>query len=141
MRLSTVSVQDAMPVRRFEVADLADTVVIAGPNGVGKTRLIDAVVNALRSPGAGGPVVQAGVVATNQDERDAWGKTELDLTNPEDAQRLTQMLQVGRRRRKWTSSLINFESDRSIQQLQPLQWAWDMPDPDEESVGWDLTYG
>ena len=130
-----------MPVRRFEVVDLADTVVIAGPNGVGKTRLIEAIVNALRSPGAGGSVVQAGVVATNKDERDVWGKAELDLTNPEDAQRLTQMLQVGRRRRNWTSSLVNFESDRSIQQLQPLQWAWDMPDPDEESVGWDLTYG
>jgi predicted ATP-binding protein involved in virulence len=99
MRLSAISVQDAMPVRRFEVADLADTVVIAGPNGVGKTRLIDAVVNALRSPGAGGPVVQAEVISTNQAEQDAWGKAELDLTNPEDARRLTQMLQVGRKRR------------------------------------------
>jgi len=141
MRLSAISAQDAMPVRRFEVADLADTVMIAGPNGVGKTRLIDAVVNALRSPGAGGSVVQAEVVSTNQAEQDAWGKAELDLTNPEGARRLTQMLQVGRKRTKWTSSLVNFESDRSIQQLQPLQWAWDMPDPDEESMGWDVTYG
>ncbi|HEY4810354.1 MAG TPA: AAA family ATPase [Solirubrobacteraceae bacterium] len=115
--------------------------MIAGPNGVGKTRLIDAVVNALRSPGAGGSVVQAEVVSTNQAEQDAWGKAELDLTNPEGARRLTQMLQVGRKRTKWTSSLVNFESDRSIQQLQPLQWAWDMPDPDEESMGWDVTYG
>lgn len=136
-----ISVRDAMPVRRFEVSDLADTVVIAGPNGVGKTRLIEAIVEALRNPGAGGSVVQAGVVATNNDEREAWGKAELDLTNPEDTQRLAQTLQVGRRRRKWTSSLVNFESDRSIRQLQPLQWAWDMPDPDEEAVGWDLTYG
>src|ERR1700733_720758 len=141
MRLSAISAQDAMPVRRFEGADLADTVMIAGPNGVGKTRLIDAVVNALRSPGAGGSVVQAEVVSTNQAEQDAWGKAELDLTNPEGARRLTQMLQVGRKRTKWTSSLVNFESDRSIQQLQPLQWAWDMPDPDEESMGWDVTYG
>jgi ABC-type lipoprotein export system ATPase subunit len=141
MRLSAISIQDAMPVRRFEVADLADTVVIAGPNGVGKTRLIDAVVNALRSPGSAGPVVQARVVSTTQTERDAWGKAELDLTDPDDARLLTQTLQVGRKRRKWTSSLVNFESDRSIQQLQPLQWAWDMPDPDEESIGWDLTYG
>jgi predicted ATPase len=130
-----------MPVRRFEVEGLADIVVIAGPNGVGKTRLIGAVVNALRNPGAGGPVLQAHVVATNPDELAAWGKTELDLTAAEDAQRLTQTLQVGRRRRKWTSSLVNFESDRSIQQLQPLQWTWDMPDPDEEAVGWDSTYG
>jgi len=130
-----------MPVRRFEVGDLADVVVIAGPNGVGKTRLIEAIVNKLRSPGGGGPVVKASVSATNQGERESWGKSHLDLTDPEDAQRLTQSLQVGRLRRKWTSSLVNFESDRSIRQLQPLQWSWDMPNPDEESVSWDLTSG
>jgi RecA/RadA recombinase len=141
MRLSSISIQDAMPVKRFEVADLADTVVIAGPNGIGKTRLIAAVVAALRSPGGGGPVSRVTVVATNPTELADWGKSELDVTDPGDAQHLTQTLQVGRRRRKWTSSLVNFESDRSIQQLRPLEWTWDMPDPDEEDVGWDSTYG
>lgn len=141
MRLTHIAVRDAMPVRRFEVDDLADVVVLAGPNGVGKTRLIEAIVNSLRNPGAGGAVTNSHVAATNNDEQDAWGKAALDIAIPDDAQRLTQTLQVGRRRRKWTSSLINFESDRSIRQLQPLQWSWDMPDPNEESISWDLTYG
>jgi ABC-type multidrug transport system ATPase subunit len=141
MRLMHIAVRDVMPVRQFEVGELADVVVLAGPNGVGKTRLIEAIVGSLRNPGSGGSVTSAEVEATNKDERDAWGKTTLDLTVPEDAQQLTQTLQVGRRRRKWTSSLVNFESDRSIRQLQPLQWSWDMPDPDEETISWDQTYG
>lgn len=141
VRLSSIAVQDALPVHRFEVDNLADVVVIAGPNGVGKTRLLDAIVSRLRNPAAGGPVVRASVSATNETERTAWGKPDLDLADAEDATRLTQILQVGRRRRKWSSSLINFESDRSIRQLQPLQWSWDMADPEEENMSWDTTFG
>lgn len=128
-------------MRRFEVGDLADVVVIAGPNGVGKTRLLEAIVGRLRNPAAGGPVLRASVGATTEEERTSWGKDSLELADPEDAARLTETLQVGRRRRRWTSSLVNFESDRSIRQLQPLEWAWDMQDPEEESVGWDSTFG
>jgi ABC-type cobalamin/Fe3+-siderophores transport system ATPase subunit len=141
MRLTSIEVKDALPVRLFQANDLADVVVLAGPNGVGKTRLLDAIVNHLRSPGGGEITVQAKVSATVGSEQEAWGKLELDLTDPEDAARLAQTLQVGRRRRKWSSSLVNFESDRSIRNLQPLQWTWDMEDPEEEDISWDLTFG
>lgn len=141
MKLKTISVTDAFPVRRFAVDDLADVVVLAGPNGVGKTRLLTAIVSHLRSPGAGGEV-RAVVSATSDQEREDWGKTDLDLSDPNDAQLLVQTLQVGRRRRKWTSSLVNFESDRSIRNLQPLQWSWEnMQDPEEEEISWDIPFG
>src|SRR6478609_7641438 len=142
MKLSSIAIRDVFPVRRFEVDDLADIVVLAGPNGVGKTRLLNSIVNRLRTPVAemgGGVHVQ--VTATIDKEREQWGKETLDLAVEGDAGLLAQTLQVGRRRRKWTSSLVNFESDRSIRNLQPLAWAWDMPDLDEEDISWDLTFG
>jgi ABC-type lipoprotein export system ATPase subunit len=142
MKLSSVNITDGLPVRRFEASDLADVVVLAGPNGVGKTRLLETIVGQLRSPGGMGAGVQAVIGATCEEERQAWGKNDLVLSEPPDAQRLTQTLHVGRRRRKWSSSLVNFESDRSIRNLQPLQWSWEnMEDPEDEEVSWDLPFG
>jgi predicted ATPase len=140
VRLESVVVKDTPPVRLFEAQELADVVVIAGPNGAGKTRLIGAIVDNLRSGGVG-PHFNARVVATSEVEREAWGKAELELGDPDDAAKLIQTLQINRRRRNWSSSLLNFESDRSIANLQPLTFSWDMVDPEEEQMSWDLTFG
>lgn len=142
MKLDSVSIKDALPIRRFDVVDLEDVVVLAGPNGIGKTRLLEAITNRLRAPVGGiGSGVEGVVSATSEKEREAWGKDQLDLSAEPDADLLRQTLQVGRRRRKWSSSLINFESDRSIRNLKPLQWSWDLQDLDEEDINWDLTFG
>lgn len=42
---------------------------------------------------------------------------------------------------KWQSSILQFESDRSIQRLQPYAFNWDVGDPWEEDIGWDQTFG
>lgn len=138
VRLESVALHDVLPVRRFAVAGLADVVVLAGPNGVGKTRLLASIVDHLRGQRADGG---ATVHSTTETETTSWGKVELDLAVPEDAVLLRQTLQADRRRKNWSSSLLNFESDRTIQNLQPLVSSWDMGDPDEEAVGWDITFG
>jgi len=140
MRFKSLSVRQAPPVHFFAIDELADVVVIAGPNGVGKTRLLNRITNHLRAGGPD-PLVVGVVAATSQDEVSAWGKHELDLANGDDLNLLRTMFQASRRRKNWSSSLINFESDRTIQNLQPLAFSWDMPDPDEEAVSWDLTFG
>ena len=140
MRLESVSVRDTPPVDLFEVDELADVVVLAGPNGVGKTRLLNRIVTHLRG-GSNDPAVRITVAATTPSETDAWGQDSLDLTLATDLEKLRATLQASRRRQNWSSSLVNFESDRSIQNLQPLAFSWDMEDPDEESVSWDLTFG
>lgn len=139
MRLKNLAMRDVPPVRRFEVEDLSDVVVIAGPNGVGKTRLMQSVLERLRSAGPQ-PAITGSIAATCAEERDQWGKAELDMSVPEDLQRLNSTLSAGRRRRNWQSSLVNFESDRRVQNLQPYPFTFDMPDPSEEQVGWEMTF-
>lgn len=140
MRLTSITVNDSPPVTRFSVADLADVVVIAGPNGVGKTRLLQRIMQLLRGE-AGSADALAIIEATGDDERTSWGKEVLNLALPDDAELYRATLQANRRRRNLKSSVIQFESDRTIQKLQPFTFAWDIPDPSDEEVGWDTGFG
>ena len=72
-----------MPVRRFAVSNLSDVVVLAGPNGVGKTRLIAAMLAAFRNPGS--PTVRFVIDATSNSEKETWQATSLDTSKPADA--------------------------------------------------------
>jgi predicted ATPase len=140
MRLSSISATNVPPVKLFEVGGLADTVVLAGRNGVGKTRLVQAIIQALRNPRAGAPV-RFVVEATCPAERQAWKKDALSSDAPDDMRLLTLTLQGKRRRAKWRSSLLQFESDRSIQRVKPYAFSWNVGDPWEEDISWDQTFG
>jgi ABC-type cobalamin/Fe3+-siderophores transport system ATPase subunit len=140
MRLESLAVDNALPVRHFAVADLSDLVVIAGPNGVGKTRLVQFVLDRLRSPSAQ-PDLRGTLTATCDEERAQWGKESLELGAQEDMQRLNGTLATAqRRRRNWKSSLVNFESDRTPQNLVPFPFSFDITDPTEENIGWDVPF-
>ena len=127
------------PVSRFDVDGLADVVVIAGANGVGKTRLVERLIQSFRSPAVGSVVLN--IEASSPAEVAAWRKDTISTDNPEDIALLRRTLTNARKRTNWTSSVIQFESDRSIQQIRPFTWTWELPDPWEENYGWDGTLG
>jgi energy-coupling factor transporter ATP-binding protein EcfA2 len=133
-------VKDVLPVKRFEVDTLTDVIVLAGANGVGKTRLMQALVSAFQGPSPKN-AVQFHVQATSPEERADWGKTCLDTSSQQDCQLLVKSLQKNRQRTRWRSSVLHFESDRTIQQIAPYSFSWDIADPWEESIGWNLTFG
>lgn len=139
MRVTSMAVSDAPPVRRFDVSGLADVVVIAGPNGVGKTRLMQRIVQVLRGDGSS-PAASIVVEATSPSEEEAWGRRVLNLSDGTDLGLYRATVQTNRRRRNWRSSVLQFESDRSIQNVQALQFSWDMPDPLEEDLSWDMGF-
>lgn len=139
MRIEEICIQDVAPVRLFSASGLADVVVLAGPNGVGKTRLIDGLVRFFRSP-TSLRNIRLIIHETCEREVTAWGKAALDTNDPTDAGKLMELLQQKRRRSSWQSSVVQFESDRSIQQVQPYTFSWDYSDPFEEDTGWDLTF-
>jgi len=140
MRIRDLSIRNALPVQYFSVENLADVVVIAGPNGVGKTRLLERLVNHLRNLNPD-PNVEGVIEATAPEERAPWGKSTLDLASPSDMALFRTTLTQSRRRQQWRSSLVNFESDRTVTTIQPLQFSWDMVDPNEEQIGWETTFG
>jgi predicted ATPase len=140
LRITSIEASGVAPIQRFNIDRLSDVVVLAGPNGVGKSRFVDALLAKLQSPTAH-PNIRLVLEATNATERTDWKKTSLDTAVGEDANALTRTLQKGRNRRQWTSSVIHFESDRSIQALNPFQFSWDVLDPWNESVGWNTTFG
>jgi ABC-type cobalamin/Fe3+-siderophores transport system ATPase subunit len=141
MRLQEIRVENALPVRLFAVTDLSDVVVVAGPNGVGKTRLLDRIVAYLRGASPSSDI-HGSIVATSPEEVTAWGeRSSLDLSSDGDMALFRAMLQANRQRHHWRSSLINFDSDRSIQALQAYQPSFDILDPYEELVPWEATFG
>ena len=139
MRIASITVADVPPVKRFEVKGLSDLVVIAGPNGVGKTRLVSSLLAHLRNPGK--QQVSFEIEATDDTERSAWGKTLLNTTNADDAKKMHGMLQQNRSRRNYKNSVLYYESNRAIQNVNPLTFQWEFADPYEEQIGWDLSFG
>ena len=146
MRIKRISATDIPPVETFIADDLKDLVVIAGPNGVGKTRLIDGILNYFRTSQPnirGGHITNPSFIieATDRSEGETWGQQELDTTNLQHAATLADFLRQNRRRRNFRNSVLYYESNRTIQQVNSIQFQFDLPDPWEEVISWDLALG
>jgi ABC-type cobalamin/Fe3+-siderophores transport system ATPase subunit len=59
MRLAAITVANIAGLERVEISGLSDVVVFAGPNGVGKTRLIHALIQFFRNPRPGGAMSES----------------------------------------------------------------------------------
>ncbi len=138
MRLTSIKAQNIKPIEVFDASGLTDVVVLAGPNGVGKSRLIGSILAHLRK--LSGTDVALQIEATTPGEEKVWGKKAIDTANPADRQLLKKLLQQNQRRRKFESGVLNFDSDRSIQNVQPYAFSWDAADPWDEQIGWDTTW-
>ncbi|MCC5668322.1 ATP-binding protein [Nostoc sp. CHAB 5784] len=139
MKLNLIYAKDIPPVKQFFVDKLSNVVVIAGPNGVGKTRLIQGLLQAFQSNGSY-LNIRLIIEATAKSESEQWGKDFLDTSIAEDSQKLAITLQQNRSRTRWVSSVIQFESNRTIQQIQPYSFTWDIIDPWEELIGWNYSF-
>lgn len=139
MNITSITVKDVPPVNFFQVDSLANVVVLAGPNGVGKTRLVQAVLAHLQNVQSQSNISVV-IEPTCKEEREAWGQDRLSTTVAEEAQKFKSTLQSNRSLRNWKGSIINFDSDRTIQKIKPYAFTWDMQDPYEEQIGWDTTF-
>lgn len=136
MRIRDLHAIDIPPVASFDASSLSDIVVLAGVNGVGKTRLVTSLISYFQSFSGNCRII---IDATSQDERDAWQKSTLETSEPADVQLLQTTLRQNRRRRHFRSGILYYESNRSIQNVQPLTFAFDFPDPWEEQIGWKMS--
>ena len=139
MRLTSVRLKQVAGLGLIEVDDLSDIVVFAGPNGVGKTRIMRELIQFFQNPH---PNVATKIIveATNEREKQSWGKNFLDTSVQSDSELLRQSLQRNQKRNSYNSTVLNFDSDRAITQIQPFTFSWDFLNPYEEEVGWNLSY-
>jgi len=141
MKLLNIRVENQPPLKLFDVSGLSSVVVIAGPNGVGKTRLLNAVLQALRDPrSASARRSRIAVSATHDAEREAWSAEQLDTDDRVQADKLASMLQRQQKRGHWQSNVLHFDSSRQFAQVSGFQWQWNFPDPSDEVMGWDLAF-
>ncbi len=139
MRIASFELVDVGPLKRIIVRDMADIVVFAGPNGVGKTHISSALIAFAKNPGTS-PHVHLTIEATCDDERSRWGKSTLDPRNGNDAGLLRTTLQRNQKRNQYKSSFLNFDSDRTIRNVSQYAFGWDIGDPLSEELNWNMAF-
>jgi hypothetical protein len=113
---------------------------MAGPNGVGKTRTLSALLQRFQKPRKDNGV-RVRLTATSTFERDQWGGLEcLDTSDPKHTDVLERFLRRPHKRGELRGGVLNFDASRSFEAIQPYAWSWDFQDPFEESIDWSQTY-
>lgn len=139
MRLRSFHIKNQGAIKYVEATNLSDVVVFAGPNGVGKTTINNAFLQLARACNPNNDLWME-IEATDEDERTRWKKNILNTKIQNDANLLRQTLQRSQRRNRYSSSFLNFDSDRAIRNVQNLNFSWDLGNPFSEDLGWDIGF-
>jgi AAA15 family ATPase/GTPase len=137
VRIKELHLHDWTVIREAHFSDLGDFVVIAGPNGVGKTKIKDAIVHIFQNSGSPPPGSTVVLTATNDSERSAWGDSEVTLPK----QSFWAFASRNNKRLKSTSRLIQIDSNRVVESINFQQLTFQaIGDPEEEEVGYSYGY-
>ena len=140
MKVVRYAVHSYPPISHFEITNLTDAVVLAGPNGVGKTTLLRGLLEVFQNPSFHSQV-SVTVQATSPDEVSLWnGFSSLDSRDPAQQSILRGFLQRNQKRGQLRSGVLNFDSTRAFEQIQPYNWSWSFIDPFEEDIGWSASF-
>ena len=140
MKIKSMKILGVPPIDYFEANNLSNVVFIAGPNGIGKTRLIQAILNYLKKPSPH-PNYAFEIEATSKDEVEAWGGSRiLSLSDAGDVRTFLSTLQRNSTRRNFKSGVLYYESNRQITNIKPVPYTWEINDPYEEQVGWEYSF-
>lgn len=137
MRIKELRLNNWEVIRQADLLELSDFVVIAGPNGVGKTKIKNAIVHIFQNggnPPAGSSVI---LEATNQQEANGWGRSEFSL--PQNS--FWSFIATNTKRLKTKSQLIQIDSNRSVENIQFQQLTFNqIGDPENEEVGYGYGF-
>ncbi len=135
MKIKAINAVDIEPIKKLSISDMGNVVIIAGANGSGKTRLKEAIKNTFQNPNA--PQIALTIESTRPEEEEKIGKT-LDIVKGTPSTQLQQHMDSRVRGGSYTSTVIQIDSDRSVQpvKFQPLNLS--TPDPDD--VEMDYRY-
>ena len=130
MRIKSFKITDFKPIKNIEMGSLGDIVIIAGANGAGKTRLKQAIVQTLQ----GNPIMDMTIEATRKEEEEPkyFNGTSIEVKKGQQNQVLKNYINSRKYGAgKYVGSLVQIDSNRSIQSISYNQVNWLGGDPDD----------
>lgn len=130
MRIESMGLIDYKPIKNLSLSKLGSTVVIAGANGSGKSRLKLAIVQTLQ----GSPQMDMTIIATRDEEREEKYFNGDKLEIKKGVQNPVLKNYINSRKYgagKYVGSLVQIDANRSVQTLQYAQVNWLGGDPDD----------
>ena len=131
MRIKSFKLTNHKPITNLEINELGDIVIIAGANGSGKTRLKQAIVTTLQ----GNPLVSMTLEATRKEEESSkyFGGPEINVVKGQKNHILTNYINSRKYGSgRYVGSLVQIDSNRSIQTLKYNEVNWLGGDPDDK---------
>lgn len=135
MKILSIEINDFNPIKHLRLDNLGSTVIIAGANGSGKTRLKQAIVQTLQ----GQPVIDMTIGATRKEEREEKYFNGNSITVNKGIP--NQVLNNYINSRKYLSSgfvgsLVQIDSSRDVVTLKytPVNWLGGDPDDIETAT-------
>ncbi|MGZ8171877.1 MULTISPECIES: AAA family ATPase [Methylobacter] len=129
MKIESMELIDFMPIKNISLSKLGSTVVIAGANGSGKTRLKEAIVQTLQ----GNPAMDMTIVATRDEEKEKYfNGDKIEIKRGISNQVLLNYISSRKYGYgKYVGSLVQIDSNRSVHALQYPSVNWFAGDPDD----------
>ncbi len=131
MKIESLEIQDYPPIKNLKIDGLGNMVIIAGANGSGKTRLKEALVQALQ----GNPIMGLKIKATRDDEKAHFGNEFIEVKQGQQNPILNKYMHSRRfGRGQYVGSLVQVDSDRNIQTIKYNPVSWQIGDPDDQDT-------
>lgn len=134
MRMTGFRVERQPPLNLAHASDLSDFVVVCGPNGSGKTSLMNTLLSTFTSRNDPRQNCDIRLALTSELETEHWKKASVDTSIAHEMDLLRSFMQVPRRVDAMQSTVIRLDARRQVSQL-PLSGSspsWSYSNPLEE---------
>jgi ABC-type branched-subunit amino acid transport system ATPase component len=128
MRIDRIFLRDHPPIRLFEIETSSNVVIIAGPNGSGKTKLKNSIVQTFRAPRY--PSASLKLSATREQEESAWNSHSIEVVVGRESRELEAYLQA--RPDIYVGGVVQIDSNRTVEPVRFEQLSLSTPDPDDQ---------
>lgn len=130
MKIESMELIDYKPIKHLSISQLGNTIVIAGANGSGKTRLKEAIVQTLQ----GSPQMSMTITATRDEEKEEKYFNGNKIEIKRGVQNAVLKNYINSRKYgsgRFVGSLVQIDSNRSVQTLSYSNVNWLGGDPDD----------
>ena len=131
MRIQSLEITDFPPIKNLKIENLGNTIIIAGANGSGKTRLKEAIVQTLQ----GTPLMNLKLKATRDEEKTTFQGEFIEVEKGQQNETLNEYIRTRHfGRGRYVGSLVQIDSDRDIKTIKYNQISWQVTDPDDQAT-------